>query len=297
MFNKGGDDTMTEIRGKRVLITGASSGIGKALALALGKKGAVLALAARRTDRLEHVAVEISTACSHLPKPLVFYCDVANKENVIWLVERSIERMGGIDILVNNAGIGVYGSTAKTSVSDIRRILDVNFFGAVHCILEVLPHMTKKGEGHIVNIASVAAKHGVPYLGAYGAGKAALVALSQSLRAELSGSGISVSVVYPGYTQTEFFAKEKHVGGGRRPAWPYESPEKVAKNIIRKIEKNKQEIVLSLEGKVLSAVQGILPRIVDLAMERIAHRLREPKEVSNEKAKITDYRALPKLGR
>ena len=288
---------MAEIRGKRVLIIGASSGIGKALAFALGKKGAVLALAARRADRLEHVAADINTACSHLPKPLVFPCDIAIKENVSWLIETSIEQMGGIDILVNNAGIGVYGNTAKTSISDFRTILDVNFFGAVQGILEVLPHMTKRGEGHIVNIASVAAKHGVPYLGAYGAGKAALAALSQSLRAELSGSGISVVVVYPGYTQTEFFAKEKHVGGGRRPAGPYESPEKVAKAIIRGIEKNKQEIVLSMEGKLLSVVQGILPHIVEKAMERIAHRLREPKEGSNEQAKITDYRAIPKPGR
>lgn len=288
---------MTEIRGKRVLITGASSGIGKALAFAMGKKGAVLALAARRTDRLEHVAADITAAFSHLPKPLVFHCDVAVKENIIWLVERSIERMGGIDILVNNAGIGIYGSTAKTSARDFRTIMDVNFFGAVHCILEALPHMTRRKEGHIINIASVAAKHGVPYLGAYGAGKAALTALSQSLRAELSGSNVSVVVVYPGYTQTEFFAKEKHVGGGRRPAGPYESPAKVADAIIRGIEKNKREIVLSMEGKIMSAIQGLLPRVVDKAMERIAHRLREPKEGSNEQTKITDYRAVPKLGR
>jgi short-subunit dehydrogenase len=204
--------------------------------------------------------------------------------------------MGRIDILVNNAGIGVYGRTEKMSISDYRRILDVNFFGAVRCIHEVIPHMAHRGQGQIVNIASVAAKHGVPYLGAYGAGKAALAALSQSLRAELSESGISVTVVYPGYTQTEFFAKEKHVGGGRRPSGPYESPDKVARKIISGIEKNKREIVLSVEGKIMSAIQGILPRIVDKAMERIAYRLRETKEVSDEQAKIKDYRALPKLG-
>jgi short-subunit dehydrogenase len=296
MLNKWGD-IMAEIKGKRVLITGSSSGIGKALAFALAKKGAVLALAARRAKRLEHVAAEISAAFPHLPMPLVFPCDVAIKENVSRLIESSIQQMGGVDILVNNAGIGVYGNTENTSISDFRTILDVNFFGSIHCVLEVLPHMKRRGQGRIVNIASVAAKHGVPYLGAYSAGKAALVALSQSLRAELSGSGISVVVVYPGYSQTEFFAKEKHVGGGRRPAEPYKSPEKVAKAIIRGIEKNKQEIVLSMEGKALSAVQGLLPGIVDKAMARIAHRLREPKEGSNEQAKITDYRAIPKPGR
>ena len=288
---------MAEIKGKRVLITGPSSGIGKALAFALAKKGAVLALAARRAKRLEHIAAEISAAFPQLPMPLVFPCDVSIEENVSRLIESSIQQMGGIDILVNNAGIGVYGNTENTSISDFRTILDVNFFGTIYCILEVLPHMKKRGQGHIVNIASVAAKHGVPYLGAYGAGKAALSALSQSLRAELSRNGISVVVVYPGYTQTEFFAKEKHVGGGRRPAGPYESSEKVAKVIIRGIEKNKHEIVLSREGKALSLVQGLLPRIVDKAMARIAYRLKEPKEGSNEQAKITDHRAFPKPGR
>jgi short-subunit dehydrogenase len=295
MLHKRGD-TMAEIRGKKVLITGASSGIGRALAFAMAEKGAVLALAARREGRLENVASDISTAFSHLPKPLVFPCDIAVKENVSWLIEESIKSMGRIDILVNNAGIGVYGFTERMSTADFRKILAVNFFGAVHCILEVLPHMTQRGEGCVVNIASVAAKYGVPYLGAYGAGKAALAVLSQSLRAELSGSGVSVVVVYPGYTQTEFFAKEKHVGGGRRPAGPYESPRRVAKKIIRGIEKNKKEIVLTTKGKVLSATQGVLPRLVDKAMARIAQRLKDPKEGSDEQTKVTDYRAFSKLG-
>jgi short-subunit dehydrogenase len=287
---------MAEIQGKRVLITGASSGIGKALAFALAKKGAVLALAARRAELLEYVAAGISAAFPQLLMPFAIPCDIAIKENVNRLIETSMQKMGGIDILVNNAGIGVYGSMDKTSISDFRTIMDVNFFGSVQCILEVLPHMKRRRQGHIVNIASLAAKHGVPYLGAYGAGKAALAALSQSLRAELSGSGISVVVVYPGYTQTEFFAKEKHVGGGRRPDGPYEAPEKVANAIIRGIEKNKEEIVLSIEGKVLSAIQGLMPRLLDRAMARIAYRLKEPKEGSNEQAKITDYRSFSKLG-
>ncbi len=287
---------MAEIRGKRALITGASSGIGRALAFAMAQRGAVLTLAARRSGRLEQVASDINAAFSHLPKPSIFSCDVAFGEEVRRLVETSIEQMGGIDILVNNAGIGVYGSTEKMSMSDFITIMEVNFFGAVRCILEVLPHMLEKGEGCIVNIASIAAQHGVPYLGAYGAGKAALAVLSQSLRAELSGRGLSVVVVYPGYTQTEFFAKEKHVGGGCRPAGPYEPSHSVAKKIIRGIEKNKKEIVLTTEGKALSMVRGLLPGFIDRAMERIANKLKDPEEDSDEQAKITDYRAFPKLG-
>lgn len=295
MLHKRGD-TVAEIQGKRVLITGASSGIGKALAFAMAKRGAVLALAARRAPNLERVSADINTAFPRLPKPLVVPCDITIIEDVSRLIETSIEQMGGVDIFVNNAGIGVYGSTENMSIEDFVSILEVNFFGAVRCILEVLPHMMERREGLIVNIASVAGKYGVPYLSAYGAGKAALAALSQSLRAELSPRGISVVVVYPGYTQTEFFRKEKRVGGGRRPTGPYETPDKVANAIMRGLMRNKREIILTREGKILSAVQGLFPRIVDKVMTRTAFSLKDPKEGSDEQAKATDYRAFSKPG-
>ena len=206
---------MVEIQGKRVLITGASSGIGKALAFEFARKGAILILVARRIDRLQKVTQDIQGTFPQLPAPAAIRCDVSDRESVSSLIHDCLDRYGGIDIMVNNAGTGIYGDTDKTSVSDFHSVLDVNFFGAVHCILEILPYMKRRGKGLVVNIASVAAKHGVPYLGAYSASKAALAAMSQSLRAELAGSGVSVMVAYPGYTQTDFFATEKLVGGGQ----------------------------------------------------------------------------------
>jgi short-subunit dehydrogenase len=267
--------------GLRVLITGASSGIGRETAMEFARKRAQLILAARRMDALRQVRKQINTVFPGVPDPLIVSCDVTDFKDVMRLVELSARRFKGIDVLVNNAGVGVYGDIGLTALSDFRAVMDVNFFGAVRCILEVLPYMKKAGRGLIVNVASVAAIHGVPFLGAYGASKAALVALSQSLRAELSGSGVSLMIVYPGYTQTEFFRKEKKVGRARRPRGPYSSPVKVAKAIVKAVQCQKRNLVLSLEGKTLSLFQGILPGLVERVMERIAFQLRDGQEVSH----------------
>jgi short-subunit dehydrogenase len=275
---------MLDLKGKRALVTGASSGIGKELALEFARTGAAVALASRRLDRLEETAGEIRRACPLAPAPLVIGCDVTDREEVARLVETCRERLGGIDILVNNAGAGVYGETARTSVEDIRAIMEVNFYGALNCLFEVLPAMKEARDGLIVNIATAAALHGVPYLAAYGASKAALAAFSQSLRAEISGSGVAVMVVYPGYTETEFFAREKRVGGARRPHPPYAPARRVARLIVRAIERKKAECVLSREGRAIALARKYSPRLAEWAMVRVAARLRESKETGDEHA-------------
>jgi short-subunit dehydrogenase len=285
---------MMEIRGKGVLITGASSGIGRALALAFAARGARVVMAARRARRLRETAAEIHRLFPQAPGPSAILCDVSDRKSVRRLIEEAARLLGGIDILVNNAGIGVYGNTWNTAVSDIQSILSVNFYGAINGIMEVLPHMHKERSGLIVNIASVASKHGMPYLGAYGASKAALAVFSQSLRAELAGTGISILVVYPGYTETEFFSKEKHVGGGRRPQGPYAPPSRVADAVIRAIERGKPELVLTLSGRLLTLIQGLLPGLAAKAMAMMAGRLKGRKEYSNEQTKITDHSPFPK---
>ena len=266
---------MAEIDGERVILTGASSGIGKALAFELARKGARIVLTSRRLDLLNRVADEITHALPGVTTPLAMACDVTNMEQVRRVIHVCKEDLGGLDILINNAGMGVYGESEKTSLEDFRSLMEVDFFGSVHFILEALPLMRKARRGLIVNISSVAARYGVPYLGAYSASKAALAALSQSLDAELAGSGISVLTVYPGYTQTDFFRKEKRVGGARRPAGPYGPPQKVAQAVVKAIEKKKYELVLSMEGKALSLCQGLMPWLVRRGMERMARNLRE----------------------
>jgi short-subunit dehydrogenase len=269
------------LEGKRILVTGASSGIGRALAWELAHSGASLALAARTEYALIRVSQELASAYPHLATPIAIRCDVRDRNSVGGLVETCIQCLGGIDVLVNNAGVSVYGETAKTSMEDLRGVMDVNFFGAVNCILEILPHMRTSGHGLIVNVASVAAIHGVPYLGAYGASKAALVAFGQSLRAELKGHGIAVMNVFPDYTDTELFSHEKKIGGARRPQPPYASATHVAKEIVRAIELNRRNLILSPQGKALFKLQGLCPVLVEKKMQMIANELRENEECSH----------------
>ncbi|MFX0195501.1 MAG: SDR family oxidoreductase [Candidatus Hodarchaeota archaeon] len=262
-----------KIAGKKILITGASSGIGLALAKELISREAKLALVSRSEERLDKALIEIKTSYPRMPAPVSMVCDVTNRESVSQLVEDCRKLLGDIDILINNAGIGVYGVTDKTSIEDFRSVMEVNFFGAINCTLQMLPYMKSKGTGLIVNIASVAAMHGVPYLSAYSASKAALVAFSQSLRAELKDKRISIMIVYPGYTQTDFFKHEKKVGGARRPPGPYRPAKQVAQAIVKAIESDKEDVVLSIEGKILSITKKLIPKLVDQAMQRIALQL------------------------
>lgn len=270
---------MIDLRGKRVLVTGASSGIGRALAFELDRRGAILALAARNRVRLRATADLIAVAGTPRRTPIVIPCDVASDEEVRRMVRISVEGLGGIDILVNNAGTGVYGETLKTSLEDFRSVMEVNTFGALRCILEAVPVMKRQGRGLVVNILSVAAIYGVPYLAAYSASKSALAAACQSLRGELAAAGISILNVLPNYTETDFFRNEKKVGGARRPRGPYTPPEAVARAVAEAIESGKRTVVLSAQGKALRIFAGLFPRLVEAAMARVARRLREAQEV------------------
>jgi len=261
------------LKDARIIITGASSGIGRALACRMAAEGSRIGLVARNRQHLVEVARHITRLYPLSPKPLVYPCDVSKMSSVSKLVLDFNRHHGGIDIVINNAGTGVYGDVEKTSIKDFNMIMAVNYYGAANCMLKALPVLKETG-GLIVNITSVAAMYGVPYLGAYGASKAALVALSQSLRAELSESDVSIMIVFPGYTQTAFFDHEKKVGSARRPRGPYMSPDKVAQAIVNAIIHGKEDLVLSIEGKALSFSQRFLPWLIDIGMARIAQKLR-----------------------
>lgn len=270
-----------KIDGKRVLITGASSGLGEALAWGVASRGGRSTLASRRVAHLRALSAQIKTRYPRLPMPAVSRCDVSDRTSVAGATRHAAREMGGIDILFNNAGISIYGEVERTLSEDIEELMKVNFLGCVHGMKEVLPFMKQEGRGHIVNIASLAALHGVPYLGAYGASKAALAVFSQSLRAELGSSGIQVQVVYPGYTQTPIFESEKKLGKVRRPRPPYASVDEVARTILNAVERDEQETILTFRGKAMAALHGILPRTLDGFMSRLAVELKES-EVSSD---------------
>lgn len=270
------------VSGKRVVVTGASSGIGRALAVSLAERGAVLTLAARRHDRLEALSRELVSRFPKSTPPVAVSCDVTKADEVSVLIGGTVERLGSVDLLINNAGVSVYGEARLTRPEDFRAVMDVNFHGAMLCTHEVLPFMRRQDSGLIVNIASVAGLHGVPYLAAYSASKAALVAASQSLRAEFAESGVRIMIVYPGYTDTEIFERETLVGGARRPSAPRAPESEVGEAIVRAIEAGARDLIMTARGKALSVLRGAAPALVDRAMRKIARELKDPDEPRRE---------------
>jgi uncharacterized protein len=186
-------------RGRTMLITGASSGIGYDIALVLGGLGVRTALLARRQTLLEELAAAIRQQGSDA---LVLPVDVRRREDVIEGVARILDEFGHIDIVVNSAGVLLPAAVEAMNPDDLQRMLDVNVFGTLHMIQAVLPSMRRAGSGNIVNIGSLAGRRGAPPLGGYSATKFALVGLTEALRVELFGTGLHVALVMPGVVDT-----------------------------------------------------------------------------------------------
>ncbi len=265
-----------KLEGRTTVITGASSGIGRCLAYEVSARRGAPVLVGRHPAALRTLAEELRLRFPDAPRPRIAPCDLSDRDGLRGALGRARSAAAPIDVLINNAGISLYGSLRRTEPEDLRALLEVNLFGPLHAILEVLPEMTARGDGLIVNVASAAGLRGVPYLAAYGASKAALAAIGQSLRAELTESGVRVLNVYPGYTRTPLFAREKRVGGARRPNGRYAAPERVARAIARAIEADARELVLTPDGKVVAALARLAPGLLDRAYARLAKRLRAP---------------------
>jgi uncharacterized protein len=186
-------------RGRTMLVAGASSGIGRDIALVLAGLGVKSALLARRQVLLDDLASAIRDRGGDA---LVLTADISRREEVRDAVARALDQFGHIDILVNSAGILEPSSVETMDPQSFRRMLDVNVFGTLHTIQAVLPSMRQAGSGSIVNIGSLAGRRGMPPLGGYSATKFALVGLTEALRVELFGTGVHVSLVMPGVVDT-----------------------------------------------------------------------------------------------
>lgn len=220
-----------EIDGTVCIVTGASSGIGEATARLLAARGASVVLAARRADRLHGLADE-------LPGSLAVRTDVTDPDQVRTVVDRTLDAFGRVDVLVNNAGQGLHLPLAEVDPADLRAVHDLNVVGPLLCMQAVLPTMTERGSGAIVNVSSATALRVFPGLGAYAATKAALGMLSQVARAELADAGVAVSVVYPSLTATEFHSSLR-AGTGPAPgaaSIPADPPQLPARAIAHAIE-------------------------------------------------------------
>ena len=195
------------LEGRRAAITGASSGIGEATALAFAREGAAVALGARRVERIEELRNRIEGDGG---TAVAIHVDVSDEDDAHRFVRESHERLGGLDVLINNAGVMLLGPIEGAPTDQWRQMVDVNVLGLLYCTQAALPLMREGGGGNIVNISSVAGRVGNPGTAVYNATKWAVVGFSEALRKEAGPSNIRVTCVEPGYVRTELQGHNEH---------------------------------------------------------------------------------------
>ena len=260
--------------GKRAIVTGASSGIGRELAVQLARQGVSLLLVARREEALQTLREELESIASENSAAERFIIAIVSGDITEESVRAEIlvaakEKLGGLDMLINNAGTSAHGRFASASEEILRRIMEVNFFSAAELTRSALPMLQKGNHPIVVNIGSILGRRGAPHNSEYCASKFALAGWSEAIRPELNKLGIDLLLVNPGTTETEFF---DHVLAtqGKTP-WPKQKgvPVKlVARAVVRAIRKGKQEIIPSWKGRSLVWLNRLSPRLVDKLMRK-----------------------------
>jgi short-subunit dehydrogenase len=249
-----------------IAITGASAGIGRATALCLARRGASLAICARRPDRLEAVADDIRKAGG---RALTVSADVTRPADMQALVDAALGEFGRLDVMICNAGYGLYGEIDGVSPEQMHAIMDVNFFGTFNAVRAALPVFRRQNHGHTIIVSSIVGKRGIPFMGPYSATKFAQVGLAECLRAEVQGTPIHVSVVYPISTETEFFKVMTHESGfATRAHGPRQSPDVVAEAIVRAIRRPVPEVYPYRLSKGLAVINTIAPGFCDRLTKR-----------------------------
>lgn len=252
---------------KVVVITGASSGIGEALAYKLAKAGARVALAARNVERLETVVAE----CRRLGgKAESFPTDVSDEAQCEALISSTLKTYERIDVLVNNAGFGVRASLAELpSLASFVGVMDTNFMGSVYCTYYALPHL-KRTQGQIVAVIGLIAKVPLPYLSSYTASKYAMAGFFDVVRMELEGSGVSVTAVYPDMVATRFASNVRDANGrprGKEAQKIYTKKTMTAEDCARLIAKaaaaRRREVTLSSRGRLVPWIKLLAPKAVE----------------------------------
>jgi len=264
-----------ELRGLRIILTGASEGIGRALALALAARKARIVLAARDASRLETLARECRAAGGEAH---AVPADVANAHDCEWLIAESVRALGGIDVLVNNAGITMWSRFDALKDLDVfERLLEVNYLAPVRLTSLALPHL-KQSRGLMVAVASLAGLTGVPERTAYAGSKHALIGFCDSLRIELAGSGVDVSVMAPDFVVTETHKRAMGPDGEPLGESPMQQSRIMtaadcATRIIRGIEKRERLVLMTARGKVGRWLKLIAPSMIDrIAAKAIRER-------------------------
>ncbi len=250
--------------GKTAVVTGASSGIGRAAAVELARRGANVVLAARRAERLEAVVRE----CEALGvRATAVVADVTSRDDC----RRLIDAAGDVDVLVNNAGFAAFETIENAKPDDLTAMMATNYFGTVWCTQAVLPRMLARGSGTIVNVASIAGIMGYARMGGYSATKFAIIGFTEALRDEVLGRGVRVALVCPGTTETEFFEHaERNKMPGASRLIPGLRPERVARAIADAAEDGHYRRIVPVAAALYMRMKELFPRFAHLLMRRVS---------------------------
>ena len=264
---------------KTVFITGASAGIGAALARAFAQEGARVGLAARRVDRLESLQSEIEAMGG---QAVAVACDVTDRASIDAAVTKVVETFGSLDVVVANAGFGVSGYFMRVNTDAFRRQFETNVFGLIDTVHAVLPHLIRS-KGRLGLVASVAGELASPQSGAYSASKFAVVGLAETLYYELAAFGVSVTCIEPGFIETEFRSVDNR--GVYRPerkdpipAWICVKAPRAAHAILNALYARRYEAVISFHGKLLVAFHRHFPRTFRWLVAFVARRTFKKKQ-------------------
>jgi len=265
---------------KVVIVTGAGSGIGRALAEELVRRGSIVIAADINLRRVEETAARINQAYGKIYPVLL---DVSDFDAVKAVVDQAVAEHGRLDLVFNNAGIAVGGEARHFALEDWRSVLDVNLFGVIHGVQAAYPVMVRQGFGHIINTASIEGLIPLPGAISYVASKHAVVGLSGALRAEGADLGVRVSVVCPGYIKTAIFedarlvkvAREKMLN--RLPRYHGLTPEQGAARILRGVERNRGIIIVGWDAWVLWALFRLSPALTGWLAVRLLKKARQDK--------------------
>jgi short-subunit dehydrogenase len=252
-------------KGKVAVVTGASAGIGEALALEIARRGARVALVARRTDRLAALAARIAAAGGEAS---VHVCDVGERAQVEAAARDALARWGGADVLINSAGYVRHLLFKDHDVDDIERMTRVNYLGAVYWIKALLPALRARGSAWIVNVSSFAGVTPQPDEAAYSASKYALTGLSESIAYELEPLGIHVLVVHPVLVRTEMFTPEVTARMPRGSEGAFISVEEFVADTLRALERGETSIVVPRRFRAAPVLRTLFPRGVGRAMAK-----------------------------
>lgn len=264
-----------DLKGRVAVVTGASSGIGLAVARQLAREGVAVVMGARRLDRLLAAAQEIRASGGHAE---AVAADVTSEADVATLVERARQAFGRLDMMICNAGFGYYGTVEETPGETMRRMMDVNFMGTFHCARAALPLFRQAGRGHLLIVSSIVGQRGIAQMSGYSATKAAQVGFGEALRAEFAGSGIDISVVYPVSTDTEFkHAIERDFGYSVAGLGPKQSAEDVARAMVACVKRPKPEVYPHRLSRALTIVNAIAPGFADRMVRKYGRRREVPR--------------------